>query len=326
MIDKITREKILARAEHDSFSLTLFTSTHPEQKRFKAFAGELSRITPAIKTSLAKQTSPLPGFYIKENISYNALPMGRYLFPFLTRLGGQKKTAELPIDIRTDLDSLEHPCDLTLYITPGCPHCPGVMDTVLPLAEASHKIRLQIIDGSLFPEAAKKANVLSAPCLVLDKGFRWTGAVSRKEILSMILEQDASNLSAQALKNILEQGKADWIAGQMLKSDMIFNGYVELLLNETWSVRLGAMVALETLAQKNPNLAHKLCPLLIKAFDLAKIPVQGDILYALGEAGDLETRTWILGMEEKLGNKELMEAAQAAADAIESRCSTENQS
>jgi hypothetical protein len=146
-------------------------------------------------------------------------------------------------------------------------------------------LSIQIIDGTLFPETAQRDKVMSAPCLILDNGFRWTGAVAAEEVLSMITQRDVSSLSSQTLKTILEQGDADWISQEMIQAGTIFQGFIQLLRHDTWSVRLGAMVVVESLAEENPELALKLCSPLIQAFDHSDITVQGDILYALGETG-----------------------------------------
>lgn len=181
------------------------------------------------------------------------------------------------------------------------------------------QIKLHIIDGSLFPEIAQKDRVMAAPCLLLDQDFRWTGAVSQDEILSMILDRDPASLSTQTLKNILEAGDAGWITTEMIRAKQIFSGFLGLLLHETWSVRLGAMVVVEELAEKAPDLGRLLVPLLTGGFHEKEIPVQGDILYALGEIGDLETKTWILETISNSDHEDLRDAAEDAVAAIDSR-------
>ena len=78
------------------------------------------------------------------------------------------------------------------------------------------------------------------------------------------------------------------------------------------------MVA-EALAEKAPNLCAALAPVLMQEFNKKEIPVQGDILYALGEIGNLETKAWVLERMDKLDHDDLKDAAQDAVDAIESR-------
>ena len=160
---------------------------------------------------------------------------------------------------------------------------------------------------------------MSAPCLILDDDFRWTGSVPAQEIVKMITSRDPSQLSAKTLKTILEQGDAAWIARQMVKKKKIFDAFIKLLVHETWSVRLGAMVVIEELVETDPDIAALLCPPLIDLFDGKDIPIQGDILYALGEAGDRKTKKWISEKLPKLEHQDLIDAAAEALDSLESK-------
>ena len=110
-----------------------------------------------------------------------------------------------------------------------------------------------------------------------------------------------------------------WISREMIQAGTIFQGFVQLLFHDTWSVRLGTMVVVESLAEENPDLALQLCSPLILAFDHSEIPVQGDILYALGETGNIETKRWVEKRIRNLENEDLKEAAQDAIDSITSR-------
>jgi hypothetical protein len=324
MIDTTSRHTILAweQKRTGNQTLELLLTDHREQKTFASFGRDLSALAPSIRIKESDNKNPLPGFLLKENIIYSALALDKELSPFLKGLSCVQNHGPKPSKpIQALLDQIRIPCDLSLYIAMACPHCPGVVNTIFPLAVFSDKISLRIIDGTLFPEAAQKDKVMSAPCLILDNEFRWTGSVTAEEILSMITQRDVSLLSSQTLKSILEQGDADWISREMIRAGTIFTGFVQLLLDEIWSVRLGAMVVVETLAEKRPDLAAQLCPLLIRAFDHKDVPVQGDILYALGETGNRHTKTWLQEIFKDLENMELKEAAEDAINAIESRFS-----
>jgi glutaredoxin len=325
MFDRTARQTILdweqkQTQNQEQQTLKLLQTDHGEQTAFESFGNNLSALATSIRVTPTDRKNLLPGFLLKENITYSALPLERELSPFLAGLSCiQTREPKPSPSIQTLLENIRIPCHLTLYIAMMCPHCPAVVNTVLPLAVFSEKINLEIIDGTLFPETAQTAKVLSAPCLILDDGFRWTGSVTAEELLSMITQRDVSKLSPQTLRTILEKGEALWICQEMIRAGIIFKGFVMLLQHELWSVRLGAMVVVETLAEERPELALKLCPLLIRAFDRCAIPVQGDLLYALGETGDMDTRTWIQTILEHLENEELKEAAEDAIESIESR-------
>lgn len=222
----------------------------------------------------------------------------------------------------SNLAAIEVPVELKLYVASQCPHCPGVIRTLVPLAAECKNIHLSIIDGTVHTEQAAKDNIMSVPCLILDNGFRWTGTVDAEEVADMIANRDYSSLGTLSLKTILEEGKAVWIAKQMLKSSIIFPGFIGLITHEIWSVRLGAMVVLEQIAEEAPELAVTIAPELFSRFNDSDTPTQGDILYALGETGDLSVREKINKLIEQISHPEVLEAAQAAIESIESRIGT----
>ncbi len=301
---------------------------HGSQDDIDRFCDNFSAIAPFVRIepweegSLSPKGPPLPGMALADNIFWCAIPLERELSPFLDSLTLVRfRSPEPEKKILEKLKQIQVPCDLTLYIAQHCPHCPKVVDTILPLAVFSDKIRLTIIDGSLFPEAARESRVMSAPCLILDEEFRWTGQVSATEIITMMAGKDVSRLSARSLKGIIEEGDAQWITDQMIAKNTVFPGVVDLLVHETWSVRLGAMVIVESLSEEHPDLARQLCPRLMDMFSDKDIPVQGDILYALGQAGDLKIRDWLGQTLETLEHPDLKEACRDAMADIEDRLS-----
>ncbi len=290
---------------------------HAEDHQFALMAHALSTLIPDLIIEEEKTDAGLPGFRLKDNITYSALPLDKELGPFLEALDGLSGHSEpLAGAVTKALDDIDIPVRLTLYIALQCPFCPTVVRTVSALALHCPQIRLHIIDGSLFPETAAKDGVMSAPCLILDDGFRWTGQVTADEILNMILHRDPAQLSAGSLQTILEQGDASWISRQLIEKNQIFDGFIALLLHDTWSVRLGAMVIVEDLCESAPELAARLCPILMDRFDGNDIPVKGDILYVLGLAGDEDAGEWIRARLTSLDHRDLADAAQDALETL----------
>ncbi|MCM2284311.1 MAG: thioredoxin family protein [Desulfobacula sp.] len=293
---------------------------HAEDPPFALMAGALSTLIPDLVIEEEKTDTGLPGFRLKDNITYSALPLDKELGPFLEALAGLSgQGSPLSGEIVKTLDGIDIPVRLTLYIALQCPFCPTVVRTVSALALYCPRIRLHIIDGSLFPETAAKDGVMSAPCLILDDGFRWTGQVTAHEILNMALHRDPAQLSAKSLQTILEQGDASWITRQMVEKNQIFDGFIALLLHDTWSVRLGAMVIVEDLCESAPELAARICPILMNRFDEKDIPVKGDILYVLGLAGDEAAGEWIRARLASLDHRDLADAAQDALETLASK-------
>jgi thioredoxin family protein len=298
--------------------IKLIKTNHVEDTQFINFANNFTNIASHCKIEIEQTNAELPGFALTENIIFSALPLEKELDPFLDALSAISTTdLNLSESLKRQLAKIDIPVNLTLFIALQCPHCPDVVKTVIPLALYCKNIKLHIIDGSLFPPMSQKFKIMSAPCLILEEDFRWTGSVSDKEIVRMIIDRDPSKLSADTLKTILEDGDASWISKQMMEKQTLFDGFIDLVLHETWSVRLGTMVVVEELAETDSTLALTLCPILISYFDNQGITVQGDILYALGEAGNDETKNWITQKLPSMEHPDLIEAAQDAIESLE---------
>ena len=297
-------------------TITLKTTAHTEDNLFINIAGEFEKSASQVHIQKSEESSGLPGFTISDNFMFCALPMQKELSPFLDAVTQfHIKKPHLPEAQTGLLEKVTVPVSLKLYIALQCPHCPVMVGTLSSLCARNPKLMLTIIDGSLFLDVAQKDKVMAAPCLILDDDFRWTGNVSAEEILEMIIKRDPAALGVESLKNILEQGDASWITGQMMEHGKIFDNFIALLLHETWSVRLGAMVIVEELAAEAPELAKEMCSPLTAVFSDKDTTVQGDILYAFGEAGGLDIAAWI---EEQMPTFSHPDLKDAAIDAIES--------
>ena len=313
---------ITAWNEHltQKIALTAAITGHPEDTQFDAVAKALVDLCPNLDISIQNQKEnqemDLPGFIIRPNLIFHALPGGRELTPFLEALSSSDKAQADPVMIQTCM-SLQIPVNLTLFIAMECPHCPVMVKTTARLAALSPFIHVRVIDGTLFSDAAQKLGVMSAPTLILDEDFRWTGQVSAEEVLKLVTDRDPSQLSPTTLKNILERGDATWITSQMILTGSIFQSFVSLLLSDTWSVRLGALVVVEELAEAAPKLASQLSPMLMDGFDTLGIPVKGDVVYTLGQVGDEKTRDWLIEKMKHFEHEDLKEAAQEAIFTID---------
>jgi alkyl hydroperoxide reductase subunit AhpF len=93
---------------------------------------------------------------------------------------------------------------------------------LLGLAACSDQVRLTVIDGEMFPDAAQKDRVNSAPTVILDDRFRWTGSVDAVELVTLMLDRDPASLGADALRGMIEEGNAEGVARMMAESEKYF--------------------------------------------------------------------------------------------------------
>jgi len=185
---------------------------------------------------------------------------------------------------------------------------------LLPLPATSEHIHLSVLEGTLFPETAQQFGVQSAPTLLLDGQFRWTGSVPLSELLQMMSSRDPRDLGVESLESMLKEGNALLVAEMMLQKESIFPAFVDLLAHEKIFIRLGAMVVMETIADENTALAAQVIDPLWERFSQAPGQVQGDILHVLGESGG---KSAIPKLETVLAGKFSDEVKEAAREVLE---------
>jgi len=317
MIPEMEKQQITnwSRTLKDDIRITLILTEDERSQIFKDFCDDLTHIAPKIKVKQEKDDESKPPVIQIGNVGYQAIPTGRELEPFLSVLAnGDSQTQNSPLSLQNTLHQIRIPALLKVYIMPHCLFCPVTVKQLLCLAAASKSIKLTIIDGSLFPEQASSDNIRSAPTVVLDDQFYWTGSIQMEELVDMILNRDPSRLSAPSLKAMFEEGGAVEVAEMMLDSGKIFPAFMELLIHKKWPVRLAAMVAYETVAEENQTLVHHTIPYLWDCFLTAKDTVKGDILYLLGKSGD---KRIIPKLETVLNGPYGADVKEAAEEALE---------
>lgn len=282
----------------ESMTLTLATASGAVGERMAEFCHDIEAIAPALKV---KKTSDETGFSAPamiigahKNVAFQAVPSGKLLERFLSALApGSDGATNLDDALATIMEKIDLPIPLKLYVAPQCPHCPGMLDRLLPLASSNPHLRLTIIDAQQFDEAALNDQVRSVPTLIMDSQFRWSGPCDLHEVLNMALQRDPAQLSAASLRQLIEDGQAQRVSQMMVEADTLFPALIALLTHERWSVRLGAMVTAEYLADDAKPLALDLAARLWDQFDNFSDPVKGDVVHVMGQVHSDTTRGYL---------------------------------
>jgi len=297
--------------------IRLIVSKDPSIKLFKEFCDALTQLAPRIKITHENDTSQQsPQIQIGNGLRYQAVPSALELQPFLEALAaldnGSPRDVSGPIKARLKKNKL--PATLSVFIAPQCTFCPTVVRQLIALPMADDKVQLTIIDGTLFPEAAQVHRIQSVPTVLLDDQFRWTGSLPLEELIDTINSRDPASLGTTSLENILKQGQAGHLAAMMLTAEKFFPAFYELLIHDKWPVRLGAMVVMEEIADRNPAMAAEVLSFLWNRFQVAPDPIKGDILYMFGEIGNCRAVSWL---NEVLTAEYDSEVQAAASEALE---------
>lgn len=303
--------------------LTLARSPEPSaiDDQMSLFCEQLVAITPHIKIKKESDgtlTSPALITGARSNIAYQAIPAGKMLQRFVEALA-QTADSRPPMDgdLEKRLAEVELPVALKLYVAEQCPHCPKALERFQSLAGASSKIRLAVIDAAMFQQLSQADNVRSVPTLILDDQFRWTGQIDVKEVLNICIERDPAELSADSLRQMIEDGAAQAVSQMMMDSGRHFPALIELLAHERWSVRLGAMVVAEYLAEAAPALADEMIEPLWQGINGASQQAQGDMVHVLGQIPSPVVHTYLHRVITGAFQPSVVEAAREALEALD---------
>jgi glutaredoxin len=261
------------------------------------FCSRLKELAPGIKIKNDSDIPfPAPVLVVgrHQNIGYQAALTGKMLAYFLEALDSARSdAAETDPQVDDLLNSLDMPVILKLYVASQCPHCPQSIRQLQSLAARTPLVRLRIIEAEHFSQDAQADQIRSVPTLILDDQYRWSGLVKTEELLSLCILRDPSQMSAGSLRQMIETGEADRVAAMMVAAEKLFPALAELLIHDRWSVRLGAMVTAEYLADEAPALSLELCRSLWKSFPGLAPQVQGDVVQVLGQVDTAVTRDYL---------------------------------
>jgi hypothetical protein len=312
-----SQDELIIRRWHEKLSgeimLKLIITEDERSEAFTVFCDQLSRLASQVHITKKKSdTEQIPALQVGPNIRYQAIPEGKELKPFLEILTLLDAQNDSTGKIDKTVEDIHIPAKLELFIASHCDFCPHVVRQVAPLAMANEMIRLAVIDASLFHEKAQSDGIRSVPTVLLDGQYRWTGTIKLADIIEMLVNRDPAHLSASALRNIIEEGNAVRVADLMLEQGLIFPSFLDLLVHEKWPVRLGAIVALETVIEKNSDIAAQVVDPLLERFPMVNDQVKGDILYIIGETGDQNITSELENVFKNSDNPELQETAREA--------------
>ena len=278
--------KTLNIVENKSIDLMVLSNSNIKSNSFKQFAKEFSGILPNIKVIQIKESNEnLPGIMLNKNIIFNTIPLEEELEPFLKYVQYKlNNNFELSENYKLKLDELKADLKVDLFIAQICPYCPRVVEKIIPLALYNNRIKLNVIDSSLFTKLAQIKNIKSVPAILINDKLI-PGTAPLDDIIDFIVSGNPLGISKQALENMLSDGNAVDVANIMLSCKGIFKNFADCLVHDTFSIRLGAMTAVEELLENDRELVKLLLPEVYKRYNSQINEVKGDLLFIIGEVG-----------------------------------------
>jgi hypothetical protein len=292
--------------------LGLISTGDPQTAPLAAFCDRLQDLIPWLQlTPVDGGRTAAPAIAAGRRFLFHEVPQGPALPPFLKAVAAAGEEAPTAAD-GTGGAALE------VFVVPGCPFCPGVVDQAVDLVARDARLLLAVWDAGLFPEKAAASGVRSVPTVLLGT-FRWTGAVSTFEIREALETLEKGELKAGAMERMIKEGQAFDMLRLFQERGTVAPAFVELLTHPLLPLRLGAMAVMETLAERAPELARGVLPSLWEGFGAAENVVKGDILYVIGEVGDGRWEPVLAAVADAAPDPEVRAAAVEALEKVRGR-------
>ena len=97
-------------------------------------------------------------------------------------------TSDLSSDTLKQLETLENPVHIQVFVTPTCPYCPRAVILAHKLALASEKITADMVEATEFPQLANRYQVYGVPRIVIADVIHIEGAVPETTFVSELMK------------------------------------------------------------------------------------------------------------------------------------------
>lgn len=121
-------------------------------------------------------------------IRYLGIPAG---FEFASLVGAIEDVGRsdpgISPDSRLMLANLRQPVHIRVFVTYGCPYCPGAVRLAHKLAMASDLITAEGVSSEEFPELANRFGVMAVPKTVINDRHSFEGALPEPQFVQQVL-------------------------------------------------------------------------------------------------------------------------------------------
>jgi alkyl hydroperoxide reductase subunit AhpF len=247
-----------------------------------------------------------------RNIHYLASPEGPEFQPFLDALAKPM----LETDTQTSLSDSDSPVEVLVLLAAACPHCPKVVRRVLSLATSQPLLTVIMADVLQYSDLAERYAVRSTPTLVINDGATLVGDVSQEEILRAIIASGDPDSLTTVLRSMIDAGRAE-DAAALMRSRRRPRAILPLYRSKEFSVRMGALVALEAALEQDPRSLDPIVEDLTTLLSEDDVALRGDTAELLGNIGDVRAVEALRKATED-PDSDVREAAVEALELLES--------
>jgi len=126
----------------------------------------------------------------KGLIRFYGIPSG-YEFGSLIEsviMSGTNKASDLDSALIEEIEAIDKPLHLQVFVTPTCPYCPTAVLTAFKLAMLNENITADMVEATEFQELSMKYNVQGVPKTVINDNWDVVGGVPPQTIMEKVRE------------------------------------------------------------------------------------------------------------------------------------------
>lgn len=121
-------------------------------------------------------------------IKFNGIPAGHEINSFIPAILEVSGTGEvLPEQFMAQINAIEKPVNIKVFVTLSCPHCAGAVQKAHKLALESKMVDAEMVEAQTFDVLSEKFNVSSVPKIVINDQYEFVG----NQPLEVFLEEIA---------------------------------------------------------------------------------------------------------------------------------------
>lgn len=250
-------------------------------------------------------------------IHYMALPEGQEAAPFQEMIiRNIQGVANLSEDLKTDLQVLEKPAEILVFIASTCPHCPQAVRAAHLMALNSKQVTTAIIDVQRFPEFTETFKIRSVPMIVIDRSMMINEAIAPAQLAELILSRDSADFQEKAPLSMVAFGNIDKALKILFESENGGDIFLSSWKKSIMSQRMGLMLMAEQALEENAAVFNSIVSGFIDVLKMEDVTLRGDTADLLGQIGHpdaIEPLKTLLNDE----NADVVEIAKEAIEKIE---------
>ena len=149
----------------------------------------------------------VPAFVLRgpanRPVRFFGVPGGNEFPNFIeTIIDLSKKQVVLPAETARQLKKIKDKSTIDVFVTPTCPHCPGVVRAAFRLAQASAQIEVSATEIGEFPQLAEQLGVRAVPFIVINREAAFAGAVDEAGLVEAV-QHHVSGASGPDRKSVV---------------------------------------------------------------------------------------------------------------------------